>query len=197
MGAGSNRRRPVRRREGGRLTHAEAALFHTAMNGTKRLKRSDSPPITDASASPDNEKSIPGKACAKTPERTPALPDRAPALPELHAGVATGLDGRTMERLRRGRLRPDATLDLHGMTRDEARTALDDFLARAQKKGQRCVIVVTGRGLRSEGGGVLRAELPHWLNLPPNRGRILGFAQAQPKDGGAGATYVLLKRRRD
>lgn len=197
MGAGSNRRQPVRRREGGRPTRAESALFYTAMSGTKRLKKSDSLPTTDDAGLPDNENSMPVKARAKTPERTPALPDRAPALPELHAGVATGLDGRTMERLRRGRIRPDATLDLHGMTRDEARPALDGFLARAQKNGQRCVIVVTGRGLRSEGGGVLRAELPHWLNLPLNRSRILGFAQAQPKDGGAGATYVLLKRLRD
>ena len=101
-----------------------------------------------------------------------------------------------MDRLKRGRIRPEATLDLHGKTRDEAHRILATFLARAQGDGRRCVIVVTGKGRIGEGGGVIRNEVPRWLNLAPNRGRILGFAQAQPRDGGAGALYVLLKRAR-
>ena len=114
----------------------------------------------------------------------------------MSAGATAGLDSRTMDRLKRGRIRPEATLDLHGRTRDEAHRALSGFLARAQSDGRRCVIVVTGKGRLSEGGGVIRNEVPHWLNLAPNRARILGFAQAQPRDGGGGALYVLLRRVR-
>ena len=47
-----------------------------------------------------------------------------------------------------------------------------------------------------EGGGIIRREFPTWLNAPENRARVLGFAQAQPSDGGGGAFYVLLKRKR-
>ncbi len=99
-----------------------------------------------------------------------------------------------MDRLRRGRMRAEARLDLHGMTRDEAHQALGEFLADARAAGRRCVIVVTGRGSVSAGGGVLRNETPRWLNTPALRPLVLGFAEAQPKDGGSGALYVLLRR---
>lgn len=117
-------------------------------------------------------------------------------MPALNTGVAAGMDARNMDRLKRGRIRPEAKLDLHGKTRDQAHRALEEFLARAQADGRRCVIVVTGRGRLSEGGGVIRSEVPHWLNLAPNRSRILGFAQAQPRDGGSGALYVMIRRLR-
>jgi DNA-nicking Smr family endonuclease len=58
------------------------------------------------------------------------------------------------------------------------------------------VIVVTGKGLKADGGGVLRANVPRWLNEPDLRARVLAFAHARPKDGGEGALYVLLKKRR-
>ncbi len=99
-----------------------------------------------------------------------------------------------MERLARGRLRPEATLDLHGLTLAAAHEALGAFLARAQARGARCVLVITGRGKLGE--GAIRAELPRWLNAAAVRPRVLGFATAQPRDGGAGACYVLLRRIR-
>lgn len=101
-----------------------------------------------------------------------------------------------MDRLRKGRMRPEGRLDLHGMTADRALGALNGFLADAQGSGKRCVLVITGKGSMKEGGGVIRRELPSWLNAPGNRARVLGFAGAQPNDGGGGAFYVLLKRRR-
>ena len=60
----------------------------------------------------------------------------------------------------------------------------------------RCVLVITGRGRVSEDGGVLRTEVPRWLNQPPNRARVLAITEAQPKHGGHGALYVLLKKGR-
>jgi DNA-nicking Smr family endonuclease len=103
---------------------------------------------------------------------------------------------RQAERLRRGLLPIEGRLDLHGHRQDEAERELADFLARAQAADKRCVLVVTGKGSGKAEAGVLRRMVPLWLNRPPNRARILAFAQAQPKDGGLGALYLLLKRRR-
>ncbi|MGE0717054.1 MAG: Smr/MutS family protein [Alphaproteobacteria bacterium] len=112
------------------------------------------------------------------------------------------MDAATVERLRRGRLPVTRRIDLHGMTQAEAHGALERFLGDADRAGRRCVLVITGRGgwgAGEDGGGrkgVLRRMVPRWLNEPANRGRILAFAEAQPRDGGAGALYVLLRRRR-
>ncbi|MGH6953750.1 MAG: Smr/MutS family protein, partial [Alphaproteobacteria bacterium] len=142
----------------------------------------------------------PGARPGAAPQiKTPAAETQSYAdLPELQAGAAIGLDKRTAERLRRGQLPIEATVDLHGMTQAEAHGALGAFLARCHAHGRRSVLVITGKGARSERGeGVLRATVPRWLNAPENRARVLAFATAQPKDGGAGALYVLLRRVRD
>ena len=176
------------RRASRSVSREEADLFRQAMKDAKKLEDADTAGPVEPPSPPDL------RTVRPAPSNQPALPS---GLPELSAGAAAGLDSRTMDRLKRGRLRPEAKLDLHGKTRDEAHRALADFLARSQGAGRRCVIVVTGKGRLSEGGGVIRNEVPHWLNLAPNRARILGFAQAQPRDGGAGALYVLLRRTRD
>ena len=133
------------------------------------------------------------------PRQAPHAVTPAPApksiLPELSHGAAPGVDRRTAERLHRGRMEIDGRIDLHGMTQDEAHAALAAFIDRAEARGCRCVLVITGKGTRP-GGGVLRAAVPRWLNLPPHRARILSFGAARPKDGGDGALYVLLRRRR-
>jgi DNA-nicking Smr family endonuclease len=94
----------------------------------------------------------------------------------------------------RGQIRPEAALDLHGHTLAKAHAALHRFIARMQGHGAHCVIVITGRG--AQDGPTLRAEVPRWLNEPALRKLILGFSEAQPQDGGAGALYVLLRRAR-
>ncbi|MHB1217040.1 MAG: Smr/MutS family protein [Alphaproteobacteria bacterium] len=124
-----------------------------------------------------------------------AAPTAAPVLPELSHGASPGVDRRTAERLHRGRMEIDGRIDLHGMTQAEAHDALAAFMDKAEARGWRCVLVITGKGTRP-GGGVLRAAVPRWLNLPPHRARILSFGAARPKDGGDGALYVLLRRRR-
>ncbi len=68
--------------------------------------------------------------------------------------------------------------------------ALNGFLERSASHGRRCVLVVTGKS------GVLKGEVPRWLNQQPNRGRMIALSQAQPRHGGSGALYVLLKRQR-
>lgn len=115
--------------------------------------------------------------------------------PLVH-GSRDGLDRAKAERLRRGKLPIEATLDLHGLRQAEAHRRLEHFLADCQAAGKRCVVVVTGKGVHQEQGGVLRTAVPRWLNEAPNRARVLSFDYAQQKHGGTGALYILLRRRR-
>ncbi|MBT5416039.1 MAG: DNA mismatch repair protein MutS, partial [Rhodospirillaceae bacterium] len=134
-------------------------------------------------------------AAARKATSPPAPPK--PAAPILEPGRAPGLDRRTADRLRRGLLPIDARIDLHGMIQAEAHGALTEFIHDSASAGLRCVLVITGRGSRSAGGmGVLRAAVPDWLNRPVCRGFVLAFAPAQPRHGGDGALYVLLRRKR-
>ncbi len=128
--------------------------------------------------------------------RARAVSRKSKSYAPLAAGRSGDVDGRTLDRLKRGQLRPQARLDLHGMTQDEAHRALIEFISDTQAAGKRCVIIITGRGRISEGGGVLRNQTPNWLNTPAVRSRVLAFATAQPRDGGSGALYVLLRRLR-
>ena len=77
-----------------------------------------------------------------------------------------------------------------------AHRALTAFVGGQQAAGRRCILVVTGKGAWREGGGVLREAVPRWLNEPALRQKVLSFSYAQPKDGGEGALYILLRRLR-
>lgn len=105
-----------------------------------------------------------------------------------------GLEAQRWRDLRRGRTRPERTLDLHGRTAADAHAAVRAFLPRARADGLRCVAIVTGKGSLPD-GGVLRRELPHWLNGPELRSLLLGVAY--PHATNQGAVHVLLRRARD
>jgi DNA-nicking Smr family endonuclease len=108
------------------------------------------------------------------------------------------MDKRTATRLRRGQIAIEGRIDLPGMTQDEAHGALTGFIKSSAGIGRRCVLVITGKGLgKGLGGGVLRSQLPRWLNTEELHPLILAFAPAQPKDGGGGAFYVYLRKRRE
>ena len=115
----------------------------------------------------------------------------------LGPGQLAGLDRKRGERLRRGKLDIEGTLDLHGMTRDAAQAAVRRFLDASQGMGRRTVLIITGKGYAHGSEGVLRSALPQWLNAAENRGRILAYDYAQPRHGGQGAFYVYLKKRRE
>jgi DNA-nicking Smr family endonuclease len=116
---------------------------------------------------------------------------------EYVEGTVVGLDPRLVRRLRRGDFARQAHIDLHGMTADEARVAVDRFLAGAVRAGHRCVVVVHGRGLNSKDHTpVLKERLKTWLARGSAARHVLAFATARPHDGGAGALYVLLRRDR-
>jgi len=121
-----------------------------------------------------------------TPKPKPA-PVRT-TLPDLSAGTSAGVDLATVRKLKRGKMAVTGRLDLHGHTQDEAYSALSHFLAAMQGASSRAVLVITGKS------GVLRRQVPGWLNAGPNRARILSFTQARISDGGEGALYVLVKK---
>ena len=174
-------------------------LFRAVMQDVKPLKRG----IPRATLKPVSS-SKPASVKKPMPTNSPirAALVRSPPPPgrlkqsSINHGDITGLDRRTGQRFKRGQLQVEARLDLHGLTQAEARLELDGFLSRQYMMGKRCVIVVTGKGVGKDGGGVLRATVPRWLNESPNRERVLAFEYARQKDGGAGALYVLIKRRR-
>jgi DNA-nicking Smr family endonuclease len=152
------------------------------------------------------------------PPLVPALAPRRPARPPLGptarvdlapdplAALTRGapqMDRRRYEKLRRGRLEPEARLDLHGMTLERAHAALNDFVLSAHAAGLRLVLVITGKGREGEASalaphrrGALRHSVPHWLATPPLVGKVLQLAPAHAWHGGGGAIYVYLRRAR-
>jgi DNA-nicking Smr family endonuclease len=170
----------------------DSELWQAALRDVKPLRKRKPPPMS---------KPLPAPAPVNVPA-APAKPRAALSpLPPITGLRAPGLDKASAERLKRGRYPIEARIDLHGMTQDGAHGALGDFIAASARAGRRCVLVITGKGLRRLGDdrpageiGVLRGAVPRWLNETPNRTRILAFATAQPRDGGGGAFYVLLRR---
>ncbi|WP_036293563.1 Smr/MutS family protein [Methylosinus sp. PW1] len=134
------------------------------------------------------------KKAAAAPPPTPAPAEKKPR--PRPAAPPAEIDHRTRTKLRRGRLEVEAKLDLHGLRQAEAQTALYDFLRRAQAAGARMAIVVTGKGVRSEEGGVLRRLVPLWLSAPAMRDLVVGFGEAARNHGGEGALYVQIRRPR-
>jgi len=184
------------------LSREDAELWRFVTNSIKPLPgRAVMMPPEMRENTPENEiarrvRQMRKHVNPQAPLPMPKLP--APTdLPEITHGQTAGIDKRTAQRLRRGKLAVEGRIDLHGLTQQEAHRALSSFLAGSQNAGRRCVLVVTGKGGRQDGGtGVLRTNVPHWLNQPPNRERVIGFSHAVQKDGGSGALYVLLRRAR-
>lgn len=129
--------------------------------------------------------------------------DRAPAVADQVQGQPVQMDRKSFDQMKRGKLRPEGKLDLHGMTVDRAHPALTRFILSAQAQGKRLVLVVTGKGKqRDDGGpipvrfGVLRHQVPQWLSIPPLSSAVLQITQAHMRHGGGGAYYVYLRKLR-
>jgi DNA-nicking Smr family endonuclease len=145
-------------------------------------------PSSETAEEPAASKSA---AADRPPSATPAPPKKPPP---RHAPPPIDLDHRTRTKLRRGTLEVEARLDLHGLRQAEAQSALVTFLRRAQASGARMAIVVTGKGARSEEGGVLRRLVPLWLQGAQMRDLVVSFGEAARHHGGEGALYVQIRR---
>ena len=136
------------------------------------------------------------KGVAAQPQMTPSAAARPvpPDPVDLRVGEHAGIDKSTRRRFAQGQMEIEARLDLHGATAAQAERRLSGFIDSAVRQGQRCVLVITGKGV--EGTGVLRRLVPQWLKSPPLAPFVLAISAARPGDGGDGALYVLLRRRR-
>jgi DNA-nicking Smr family endonuclease len=154
-------------------------------------------------------RAMPGRALAAPPAGRvpPALPvGRVGAVPAPVPVVARREPGHTLDggwdrRLAGGVVAPDRTIDLHGHTLASAHAALDLGLAQAIMRGDRVILLVTGKPPRPESQrpharGAIRAAIPDWLRLSAHAGAIAAVRNAHPRHGGAGALYVVLRRRR-
>jgi DNA-nicking Smr family endonuclease len=173
----------------------DATLFVSAMSGVapivKRTSRIE-PVKRETSALPDDEQLalleleslVQGKGEFRVFESE-----------EDQSGAAPGVSFALLARLKEGQFAFRRHLDLHGMSRDDAKVAVTRFVTTARRDGEHCVLVVTGRGKGSPGGiSVLRETLPRWLSRQPLHAHVLAFCTALQVDGGPGAFYVLLRR---
>lgn len=185
----------------------EALLFHRLFAGVEPLDRTRGRlPLQDAARSPRAERLAKNAGEAARLDAD-AVHDHLRTLVEGRTRFEVEDDGTRVEgrrvdlpqdalrRLRRGALPIDARLDLHGMSVQQARAQLELFLRTVRSRGERCVLVIHGKGEHSpHGTGALRGEISAWLSQSAASEHVAAFATARGADGGEGAVYVLLRR---
>jgi DNA-nicking Smr family endonuclease len=115
--------------------------------------------------------------------------------PEYIEGTGYHIPPEIAKRLHRGDFSIQSHIDLHGLGVEDARDAFENFLKDAVTTGKRAVLIVHGRGLSSADKPVLKTKVIEWLTRGPWRKWVIAFSSARSCDGGAGASYVLLRRR--
>lgn len=177
------------------LSPEEKKLWRMITRGDKKLHRNveeeEQEPDTVVQKSaksymPPTAKELQKIAVSQKKRKTPAF------------GSYADIDKNTAGNFRNGDFTIDATLDLHGYTINQAHEMLDTFIRGHYRRGARCLLVITGKGLRSEGKTqvTLKNMLPAWLSSPDYSEILLVFDTARPKHGGQGAYYLLLRRNR-
>ena len=169
----------------------------TAARDESQTKPRKSPKPKPAGPNPLPDFTIGAKADPSRPH------DVLRPLADRLSGAPVNMDSKSYGRMKRGKLKPEARIDLHGMTMAEAHPELVAFILGSQAMGRRLVLVITGKGKdRDDGGpiptrhGVLRHQVPQWMALPPLSSAILQVTPAHIRHGGHGAYYVYLRRRR-
>jgi len=200
---------PVEPRGGSSLTRGDAdeeLTFHRMMQGVTPLESGRARvPVTSA-VPKDAPRLRAAEMQARAREEAEKALDHLHALVDDAARFEVSDDGKRVEgrrvdaspdlvrSLRRGMLPIDGRLDLHGLTAGEAREKLVEFLRTMRARGERCVLVIHGKGERTPGAGVLRGEIAAWLSQGKARESVAAFATAREDDGGEGAVYVALRR---
>jgi DNA-nicking Smr family endonuclease len=142
---------------------------------------------------------------APTPQLKPFRLGEKPAPPRATkpSAPALNMDAKAFGKMTRGKLAPEARIDLHGLTLAEAHPELIRFILNAHSSGFRLVLVITGKGKPGsdygpipQRAGVLRHQVPHWLRQIPLAPAVLQITEAHLRHGGSGAYYVYLRRGR-
>jgi DNA-nicking Smr family endonuclease len=183
------------------LTEDEQHLWNKVIKQVETIEAMP-PLIITPSAKPakvDAPREIkPFKIGAKTKPKSvvPAMP----SFVDRPSQTSPNMDRRNFQRLLKGQLEIDATLDLHGLTADQARAQLQTFIQNANRMGNRLLLIITGKGNKKSvdefgrpRSGVLKSGVPEWLKTSD---AVLQVTQAHGKHGGGGAYYVYLRRKR-
>ena len=172
-------------------TDDDKKLWEHTVKGAKKLRKPSQPPpassLSKTSGSLRVQDVTSPSRTAKNKSASPASPPMPPDPPQLNR--------RNEMRLRQGKIKIEATIDLHGLSRERAFSSLKSFVLNAYSSEKRCVLVITGKGKISS-PSVIKQSLPDWLAAPEIAPLILRVLPAQPKDGGGGAFYVYLKKRK-
>jgi len=178
------------------LTGEDSALWDEIAKSIRplpgrRTKAGNEPPALSI-----EEQTAKGAEKRNRPLVSPPPKRRDPPAPPL-----APIDRKLKTKLSRGSAGIDARLDLHGHTQAEAKSRLLRFLETAQAREHSLVLVITGKGKRSDDswsneGGVLKRQVPLWLSLPEFRALVIGFEEAGIRHGGAGALYIRVRSRR-
>jgi len=175
----------------------EMALFLDAMTDVKPMHRGNrvahlfvSTPRVNADVDSENEAIHQLNTLVKTGEGF-VVKDT----PEYIEGTGHNVHPKISTRLHRGDFSIQAHVDLHGFGVEDARNAFEIFIKDSIAAGKRAVLIVHGRGLSSPDRPVLKTKVVEWLTRGPLRNWVIAFSSAQSFDGGAGATYVLLRQR--
>ena len=168
------------------LSEDERVLWSTITRSIAPLKgRKRAEDAAEIAPAETRSTARPAASPAATPPRRTTPPPLAP------------IDRRTKQRLARGATEIGGRLDLHGLTQAEAHAALARFLHSAQARDVKVVLVITGKGgSDGEGRGVLKRQVPLWLEGPELRSLVIGYDDAGIGHGGAGALYVRVRRGR-
>ena len=175
-----------------RLSAEERALWAKVVATVRPLDPAAARPVPD----------LPVAAAADAPQRLRTAPSPAPppAAARRKQAPGTTLDGSWDRRLSRGLAQPEVTVDLHGHRLDSAWSLLDRRLEQAIADGARVLLLVTGKPPGDErrpvARGAIRAAVGDWLAASRHAGDIAAVRNAHPRHGGAGALYIILRRRR-
>jgi DNA-nicking Smr family endonuclease len=175
----------------------ELALFRDAMTGVRAISRKNClenlPGTPDQSNLENGVESEPNIQLANLVKHGTGF--IVSDTPEYIEGTGYRVHPEMARRLHRGEFSIQAHIDLHGLNVKDARRALDGFLVESILTGKRTVIIIHGRGLSSPAEPILKTKVHQWLTSSPWNKRVIAFTSARLCDGGAGATYVLLRQR--
>ena len=175
----------------GHITDEDRELFRRAAGEVRRVEDDRAPPVQTGRTPrirdrARSERSSGSRELAESEWTSDVGPG------DVLSFARGGVQRRETDRLRRGRFKVEADLDLHGRIVTDAVAALDHFLEDSRRRGRRCVRIIHGKGFGSRSGlPIMKAHVDRWLRA---RSEVLAFCSATPPDGGTGALYVLLRR---
>ena len=175
----------------------EQDIFNNAMTGVKKISRKNCLPDSTSEFKPPVPETKPENDALQKLKNLVRHGDGfvVSLTPEYIQGLDNMVNPAIAHRLHRGDFTIQAHVDLHGLSVEAARETFDNFLRTSSAAGKNAVLVIHGRGLSSPGVPVLKSKVYQWLTTSPWRKWVVAFTSARMCDGGAGATYVLLRQR--